>query len=144
MSPKWGLNPPPRLLQVWAVSCSLLPLPGPSSLPPSIVGTGVPNPVFSAPVQPCRFGTREFSSQKIPSSLPPTQSQAVWGVRSRGALWPHSYCPNPTRGTRTEAKTQSAPHPALGSRRGHRAERLILVLGDSDSSRRDSPGRGLV
>lgn len=33
---------------------------------------------------------------------------------------------------------------ALGSRREHRAERTILVLGDSDPSRRDSPGRQLV
>lgn len=42
----------------------------------------------------------------------------------------------------TEVKAWSLPHSGL--RRGHRAERRILILGDSDANKTDSPGRELV
>lgn len=139
--PQQGLNLPSGLLQVWAAS----PLCPPYQAPPPSHRVGEPMSTAQSPqppqYYPALLGHGIFTSRKIPPSLPPAQSGGL-GESDPGE--PFGCCSNPPQGTRTRTKAQSVPHAVLGSRRSHRTERTILVPGDSDASRRDSPSRHLV
>lgn len=135
--PQRGLNLPSGLLQVWAAS----PLCPPYQAPPPSHRVGEPMSTAS-PVLPCAFGTWDFHIKENPSKSAPCSESGGLGESDPGE--PFGCCSNPPQGTRTRTKAQSAPHAVLGSRRDHRAERTILVPGDSDASRRDSPSRHLV
>lgn len=146
MSPESGRNLPPWLLQVWAASRSLLTVPGPSSLSLSTVGTSVPNPESSAPHTTLPLlGHGSFHHRKSLQVCPLPRARG-FGESDPGEPFGPTAAAAPQTppggpGSRPRP-SQRLTQPWVQER--DRAERPILVLGDSDSSRRDSPGRGLV
>lgn len=133
--PQRRLSSPPGLFHVWATSCSPPALPGPPSLPPSAMRP--PPSALSLRYALTLWDIGVFVRAN-PSKSAPTQSLVVWRLRARGVLWSPAAIQTLSRGIGLRPTPgQHLPQPGL--RKGT-AERTILICGDSDPSRRDSPG----
>lgn len=134
----WALNFPPG----WKTPCLGYVMLSPHltrPLFPLTVGCGnqCSHPSALSPCSDLLLWNSGVLLQKISWSLPPIQSSS-----DSGESFDPAAAQTLPRETRTEVKAWSLPHSGL--RRGHRVERRILILGDSDASRTDSPGRELV
>lgn len=128
-----------RAVHVWATSCPLPTLPGPFSLLPLAVGTSALSPCSDLPL----WDIRVFVAENLSKSAPHPEPGGV-AAQIRGSPLALLLLKPSPGGPGLRPRPGHCLTPALGSRRGHRAKRRILVLGDSDAGRRYSPGRQLV